>query len=533
MTVLVHSLILDTARRWPHNIALRHHDEDWSYERLARASAVFSARLHTGKLPRYGRVAIYANKRPELVAAMMGTCMAGGVFVPVNPLLKAAQVKHILCDCAAHTLVTTPERLTHLAQHLLQCPDLREVIVLQDAASFASSINPSHHPWPQAADFLQEQACPYLVIDADMAAILYTSGSTGKAKGVVLSHRNLVAGAQSVVQYLSLDNRDRLLAVLPLSFDYGLNQLVSAFYVGATVILLDYLFPRDVINAVQRERITGLAGVPPLWTQLAEQAWPDGVDMHLRYITNSGGHIPRTTLCALRALLPRTKIFLMYGLTEAFRSTFLMPEELEKYPDSIGRAIPNAEIMVVRPDGSLCDDDEPGELVHRGVHVALGYWNDPDRTRVRYRPVPGQPAGLPMPEMAVWSGDVVRRDAAGYLYFLGRNDEMIKTSGYRVSPHEIETSLLELQGVREAVVFGVPDERLGQAVIAVLYAAPSLTQDFVLAACRQQLPSYMVPRLVKLRSDSLPRNANGKIDRLSLRQMYLCRHKNTFAQNDA
>ncbi len=529
MTLLVHSLILSGAQRWPHHIALRHNQEDWSYERLAHASVAFAAHLRDQELPRNGRVAIYADKRPEVVAAMMGAGIASGVFVPVNPLLKAAQVEYILRDSEVHTLVTTSERLVQLAPHLAQCRDLREVVVLPGMAAPASLVGTACHPWPQVAALPEESPPTLPIIDADMVAILYTSGSTGQPKGVVLSHRNVVAGAQSVAQYLALDARDRLLAVLPLSFDYGLNQLTSAFYVGATVVLLNHLFPRDVINAVQRERITGLAGVPPLWMQLAEQSWPNGIDAHLRYITNSGGHMPQPTLRSLRALLPRTQPFLMYGLTEAFRSTFLSPEELDRRPDSIGRAIPNAEIMVVRPDGSLCDDDEPGELVHRGVHVALGYWNDFERTRVRFRPAPGQPTGLTMPEMAVWSGDTVRRDAAGYLYFVGRGDEMIKTSGYRISPNEIETSLLGLPGVHEAVVFGVPDARQGQTVVAVLCASPDLTEAAVLATCRQQLPTYMVPRQVELRSEELPRNANGKIDRALLVRLHQQKCNNTSA----
>src|SRR6185312_7014610 len=268
-------------------------------------------------------------------------------------------------------------------------------------------------------------------------AILYTSGSTGKPKGVMLSHRNMVAGAKSVASYLENGPQDVLLAALPLSFDAGFSQLTTAFHAGARVVLLNYLLPRDVLRALDAERVTGLTGVPPLWIQLSDLEWPAGIAQHLRYIANTGGRMPRETLEKLRARLPRTKPFLMYGLTEAFRSTFLPPEEVDRRPDSIGKAIPNAEILVLRDDGTPCEPDEPGELVHRGALVGMGYWNDAAKTAERYKVLPGREAGFVLPEIAVFSGDTVRRDRDGYLYFIGRRDEMIKTSGYRVSPTEI------------------------------------------------------------------------------------------------
>jgi acyl-CoA synthetase (AMP-forming)/AMP-acid ligase II len=274
---------------------------------------------------------------------------------------------------------------------LAQCRDLRTVVAIGGKRAEAPE-GVSLVPWSTRRD--SPPAAPQRVIDGDMAAILYTSGSTGRPKGVVLSHRNVVAGAVSVSQYLENTPQDRILSVLPLSFDYGLSQLTTAFHVGACAVLMNYLLPRDVIRAVERERITGLAAVPPLWVQLAQLDWPATVTDHLRYITNSGGHMPKPTLDGLRARLPKTRPFLMYGLTEAFRSTYLPPEEVDRRPDSMGRAIPNAEILVVREDGTPCAPGEPGELVHRGIHVALGYWNDVEKTAERYKPAPGQLAGL-------------------------------------------------------------------------------------------------------------------------------------------
>jgi acyl-CoA synthetase (AMP-forming)/AMP-acid ligase II len=281
-------------------------------------------------------------------------------------------------------------------------------------------------------------------------------------------------------------------------------------------VLINYLMLRDIIEAVEQEAITGLAAVPPLWIQLSQLSWP--LSTPLRYITNSGGVMQPGTVDKLRAQLPRTQIFLMYGLTEAFRSTYLPPEQLATRPDSIGKAIPNAEVLVLRPDGSVCDDEEPGELVHRGALVALGYWNDAARTAERFKPLPPRADGLVLPELAVWSGDTVRRDADGYLYFVGRNDEMIKTSGYRVSPAEIEEVAYASGLVAEAAALGVPHPLLGAAIALLVTAAPGveLGREALLSACRQRLPAYMMPLWVDIRSEALPRNPNGKIDRALL-----------------
>jgi acyl-CoA synthetase (AMP-forming)/AMP-acid ligase II len=267
-----------------------------------------------------------------------------------------------------------------------------------------------------------------------------------------------------------------------------------------------------------RERITGLAAVPPLWLQLLSVDWPVEAVEHLRYYTNSGGAMPSSTLAALRARAPAARPYLMYGLTEAFRSTYLPPEDVDRKPGSIGRAIPNAEILVVREDGSPCAVDEPGELVHRGALVSLGYWNDPEKTAERFRPTPGRPGGLVLPEVAVWSGDTVRCDAEGYLYFVSRRDEMIKTSGYRVSPTEVEEVVYASGLVREAAAFGVDHPALGQAIVVVAVPAESGAEieARLLEACRAALPAYMVPARVDWVSEPLPRNPNGKIDRKML-----------------
>jgi acyl-CoA ligase (AMP-forming) (exosortase A-associated) len=522
VATLLHELIKQAADRTPQGAALAYREQALSYASLAAlVDRAGRAMLELG-LARRDRVAVFLEKRPETVAAMFGAASAGGVFVPVNPVLKAQQVAYILKDCNVRILVTSAERLALLAESLRECEDLRAVMIVGPTAGNAQVPGTRVVSWEEALSASPEVQV-HRVIDTDMAAILYTSGSTGRPKGVVLSHRNMVAGARSVAHYLGNHEDDRILSALPLSFDAGFSQLTTAFHVGASVMLLNYLVPRDVIAAVKQGAITGLTAVPPLWIQLAQLEWPEGARANLRYIANTGGRMPKATLDALRAALPKTLVFLMYGLTESFRSTFLPPSELDRRPDSIGKAIPNAEVLVVREDGSPCAPGEPGELVHRGALVSLGYWNDPEKTAERFKPAPGQPKGLVMPEIAVWSGDTVRTDEDGFLYFVSRRDEMIKTSGYRVSPTEVEEVIYATGMVGEVAALGIPHPVLGQAIVVVATARQDarLDAEALLAECRQQLPAFMVPARVAVREGSLPRNPNGKIDRKLIAQEML------------
>ena len=528
--VLLHDLLARAATLWPDAVALTFGDHGLTYRDLQAQVATVAGQLLRHGLARGARVAVYLDKRFEAVVASFAATAAGGVLVPVNPVLKPGQVGHILQDAGAQVLVTSAARLPVLRDELAQCPDLRLVVVCDDAAGGNELAD-----WPDALQRVAwaqmmapgDAALPPLaarICETDTAAIFYTSGSTGLPKGVVLSHRNLVAGAGSVASYLENRADDVLLAVLPLSFDAGFSQLTTGFLVGARVVLLNHLFAADVLKAMAREGVTGITAVPPLYMQLAALDWPTGVTERLRYFACTGGRMPLNVLQRLRERAPCAAPFLMYGLTEAFRSTYLPPTEVDRRPVSMRRAIPTVEILVLREDGSECAVDEPGELVHRGPLVAQGYWRRPAETAARFKPLPAALSpgreGLAQPELAVFSGDTVRRDAEGFLYFVGRRDEMIKTSGYRVSPTEVEACVAASGLVQEVLAVGRAHEALGQAIVVAALASAAASGNAatdtaaLLAHCRAELPAYMVPVQVIWVHEPFPRNPNGKLDRL-------------------
>lgn len=442
-----------------------------------------------------GRVATWLPKSELACLMPLAAVRAGLVHVPVNPLLKRAQVAHILADSGAALLIANKARLDTLEPG--------------DAASCALMEEPA--AWQQA-EAEGGELPPSAAAPDSLAAILYTSGSTGRPKGVMLSQANLWLGAASVAHYLKIAPDDRVLAVLPLAFDYGQNQLLSTWYAGASVVPLDYLTPRDVVKAVTKHDITTIAAVPPLWLQLTELDWPETGAASLRRLTNSGGALTPSLVRALRTRFPNADLYPMYGLTEAFRSTYLDPALVDEHPTSVGKAIPFAEILVVNDRGEEAAADEEGELVHAGPLVAQGYWQDTERTAERFRPAP---AFARMGGMAVWSGDRVRRDAGGLLHFVGRRDAMIKTSGNRVSPQEVEEAAVATGLVAEAVALGVPDPQLGQAIHLVARANPGADRAELLPALARTLPNFMVPRHVHWRED-MPVSPNGKLDRVAL-----------------
>ncbi|GAA0766355.1 acyl-CoA ligase (AMP-forming), exosortase A system-associated [Erythrobacter ramosus] len=443
------------------------------------------------------RVASWAAKGEVTCLLPLAAARAGLVHVPINPLLKRAQAAHILADSGAMLLIGTGSRLASLEPGDLPagCAALGEAEALAAAEAAGREMGPS------AAD------------PAELAAILYTSGSTGRPKGVMLSHANMWLGAVSVAHYLGLAEDDVTLAVLPLSFDYGQNQLLSTWYAGGCVVPLDFLFPKDVAKACAKHGVTTLAAVPPLWVQLTEIDWPEEARAPLRRLTNSGGALTVDLVRSLRGLFPEARLFPMYGLTEAFRSTYLDPALVDSHPTSMGKSIPFAEVLVINDAGDIAADDEEGELVHCGPLVAQGYWQDPERTAERFKPAPAASA---YGGMAVWSGDRVRRAAESLLYFAGRRDAMIKSAGNRISPQEIEEAALASGLAAEAVALGVAHPRLGQAVhLVVRGAADEAARAELPKRLQRDLPNFMQPQHIHWR-ETMPLNPNGKIDRTAL-----------------
>ncbi|MFO6447455.1 acyl-CoA ligase (AMP-forming), exosortase A system-associated [Erythrobacter sp. NE805] len=460
-------------------------------ERVALLAGWLAARVPE----RGARVASWAAKGELTCLMPLAAARAGLVHVPVNPLLKRAQVAHILADSGARLLLGTPSRLA-----ALEPGDVPEgCAVLGEGEALAAAREAGVALGPSAAD------------PGALAAILYTSGSTGRPKGVMLSHANMWLGAVSVAHYLGLAEDDVTLAVLPLSFDYGQNQLLSTWLAGGSVVPLDFLFPKDVAKACAAHGVTTLAAVPPLWVQLTEVEWPAEARGPLRRLTNSGGALTVELVRSLRGLFPAARLFPMYGLTEAFRSTYLDPALVDSHPTSMGKAIPFAEVLVIDEAGAVAADGAEGELVHCGPLVAQGYWQDPERTAERFRPAP---AASRYGGTAVWSGDRVRRETDGLLYFAGRRDAMIKSAGNRISPQEIEEAALASGLAVEAVALGVPHPRLGQAVHLVVRGDAGHAEALA-KRLKADLPNFMQPQHIHWRA-ALPLNPNGKIDRTAL-----------------
>ncbi len=479
-----------------------------SYEELNSRVSRLAGLLRGQRLDPGDRVATWLPKTEIACLMPLAAARAELVHVPVNPLLKPAQLAHILADSGAKLLVTAKSRI-------------RQLQSLEDSKSLdTNQYVVVDEKWLTEEAGRSSKELPPLLGGYDtgkLAAILYTSGSTGRPKGVMLSHANLTLGAVSVAQYLELAADDVTLAVLPLSFDYGQNQLLSTWQAGGCAVPLDYLMPRDVVKACGKYGVTTLAAVPPLWVQLVEQDWPEAATSAMRRLTNSGGALTPPLVRDLRGIFGKdTDIYAMYGLTEAFRSTYLDPALIDDNPTSMGRAIPYAEIMVVNDDGERAAPGEEGELVHAGPLVAQGYWQDEERTKERFKPAPDFSE---YGELAVWSGDTVKRGADGLLYFVGRDDAMIKTSGNRVSPTEVEEAAVESGAVAEACALGRKDERLGEAIILFARAEARLEQvpaeKKLCAYLKAELPNFMQPAEI-IWLDEFPKNANGKLDRNGL-----------------
>lgn len=519
MDFLMHHMLSASAHRFPDKEALVHGGQRLTYAEVKDRVGGLAIGLRTAGLRRGERVGIYLEASVSQVLSIFGVSQAGGVFVPINAVLVPEQLGHIARDCAITALVTSGSKLESIASILPTIPSLR-FLVVADGKEEQSNL-PTYY-FSRLASTGAEGRWLDWRIGQDLGAILYTSGSTGKPKGVMLSHGNLIAGASIVSTYLELQSSDRILAVLPFSFDAGLNQLLTAFQQGGTLVLINFIFAKQIVEMLETERITGLAGVPTVWSMLAEPSstLQKNPPSSLRYITNTGSAMPQSVLKVLRAALPKTRIFLMYGLTEAFRSTYLPPEELDRRPTSMGKAIPNTEILVINERGEPCKPGEVGELVHRGPTVSLGYWGNQEATDRVIRPNPLLPPELGNVDRVCYSGDLVRTDEEGFLYYVARRDAMIKSAGFRISPTEIEEVVFQSGRARHAAAIGVPDELLGQAVkiFVVPRDGEPLDADALLTFCADNMPRYMVPKFVEVMTE-LPKTSSGKIDYPALRRL--------------
>jgi amino acid adenylation domain-containing protein len=464
-----------------------------TYAELDAAASALAARLHVLGVQRGDRVALLLPNGADAAVAVYGTLRAGAAFTPLNPTIKADKLAYVLRDCGA-VAVVCDDALAPLAHEAReQAPSVRWLV------------------FPEAADAPTTNAGP---ISVDLAAIVYTSGSTGRPKGVTLTHANMAFAAGSIVEYLGMRADDRVLCVVPLSFDYGLYQLLMCVRVGATLVLeRGFAFPGRVLELLARERITGLPGVPTIF-QVLTSAGSGGAAPelpYLRFLTNTAAALAPATIDALRAAFPRARLHSMYGLTECKRVSHLPPEQLDARPESVGIPIPGTEVWIEDDAGARLPPDEVGELVVRGAHVMQGYWNAPQATAERLRP------GRWPWERILLTGDLFRQDDEGYLYFVGRRDDIIKSRGEKVAPREVEAALLAADGVRTAAVVAAPDRLLGQAIVA--YVVPHDDADLKPAAlrrhCAAHLEDYMVPARIELR-DGLPTTPNGKVDRRAL-----------------
>jgi acyl-CoA ligase (AMP-forming) (exosortase A-associated) len=515
---LIHHMLRTSAARLPGKEALVAGDQRLSYAEVWASVRGLAAGIRRAGMERSDRVGIYLDASVEQSISIFAVSAAECVFVPINGVLLQDQVAHIARDCRMRCMITSASKLAAIAPALAEIPTLERLIVVGGADAPGAPLPTD--PYEALCADVPATDPPERSIEKDLAAILYTSGSTGKPKGVMLSHAQVMAGSTIVSTYLEITEAERILAVLPFSFDAGMNQIMTAFQQGATIVLKPFVFARELVTALKAERITGLAGVPTLWSLLAQpsSSLSKGTYPDLRYITNTGGVMPQDVLATLRKALPSTRVFLMYGLTEAFRSTYLPPSELDRRPTSMGKAIPDTEILVVNEHGRPCGPGEVGELVHRGPTVSMGYWGQPELTARVLRPHPFLPPELGDTERVCYSGDLVKTDEEGFLYFVGRRDNMIKSSGYRISPTEVEEVLFQSGMVQGAAVIGLPDPMLGAIVVA--FVVPGEAGSFDAAAlqafCAAKMPPYMLPKTIEV-LDHLPKTSSGKVDYPALR----------------
>ncbi len=510
----LHDYLIDAALRLPDKVALVCQKQRLTYAEIdARSNALAHALVRRG-VTRGDRVVVFADNTIETVVSFWGVLKANAVVSIVNPLTKADKLAYLLNDCRAVALITDGHITPVFADAARKAPHLKAILISGGLDRARLEGLPGVVPFADALEAERSDAPPpRRCLDVDLAAIIYTSGSTGDPKGVMLTHRNMLTAATSITTYLENVEDDVILGVLPLAFDYGLYQMIMAFRMGARLVLeRSFAYPAQVLKVMIEERITGFPGVPTIFAILAEMKTLKDLDLRsIRYVTNTAAALPVKHILMLKDLFPRARIYSMYGLTECKRCTYLPPKDLETKATSVGIAIPNTELWIVDEEDRKVGPNVVGQLVIRGATVMKGYWEKPEQTAKKLRPGP-----LPG-EQVLYTGDLCRLDEDGYLYFVGRMDDIIKSRGEKVAPKEVESVLMNLQGVKEAAVIGVPDEILGQAVKAfvVLERGVSMIDKEVIRQCQNRLENFMVPKYVVF-LDELPKTTTGKIKKTGL-----------------
>lgn len=511
---LLHDYIEKTAERLPDKVALVCQKRRWTYEEIDMKSNALAHALVARGVERGDRVIVFSDNGPEAVIAFWAVLKANAVVSPLHPQTKADKLAYVLNDCRATAVITEAHLAPVLADAALKSPHLKTAVIAGDFDRAKLHSLRSIVAWDEAIAQGEASDPPKRRnIDVDLAAIIYTSGSTGEPKGVMLTHRNMLTAAASIVSYLGTVQEDVLLGVLPLSFDYGLYQLIMATKVGARLVLeKSFAYPAQVLAKVVEEGVTAFPGVPTIFAVMADMRSIDSYDFsRVRYVTNTAAALPVKHILRLKDIFPKAQIFSMYGLTECKRCTYLPPADLDKKPTSVGVAIPNTEMWIVDEDDNKVGPGVVGQLVIRGATVMAGYWEKPEQTAKKLRPGP-----LPG-ERVLYTGDYCKMDEDGYLYFVGRMDDIIKSRGEKVAPKEIEAVLYSVPGVKEAVVIGVDDEILGQApkAFVVLEEGAQVEAADLRRECQARLEGFMVPKYIEL-IPRLPKSGNGKIDKRAL-----------------
>jgi long-chain acyl-CoA synthetase len=515
--MLLNEFLEKSAGLCPDKIALICHGKRLTYGEIDGAANSLAHALIDEGFKRQERVAVYLENSVESVISLFGILKAGGVFVIIDPQVKAKKLEYIIKDCGARMLITDNEHLANSSEVLSQLKELTHIIItdfehpspsgLPDVRKKLLSFNTILEKFPNT--FIKPSC-----IDIDLASLIYTSGSSGNPKGVMLTHLNMVAAANSITQYLENTSDDVIINTLPLAFDYGLYQILMAFKFGGTVILEKaFVYPQQVINLIVKEKVTGWPMVPTIAAILVKLKNLDKHDFsHLRYISSTGQVLPPHHIAVLREAFPKVKIYSMYGLTECKRVSYLPPEELDRRPGSVGKTMPNTEVYIVDEKGKeIMEAGETGELVVRGANVMKGYWNLPEETARALRPGP-YPG-----EKVLYTGDLFQKDEEGFLYFIGRRDDIIKTAGHMVSPKEVENVLCEKEDVIEAAVIGMEDEILGKAIKAFVHLTNNsdINAEDIIKFCSERLEDFAVPKTVVL-CGALPRTTTGKIQKRGL-----------------